>query len=169
MTSEADLWTAWFDEHAPALALFARQFVPSHADAEDIVQEAFVRFWKRGLNRINDPKAYLFQCVKRSALDFLRQHHRRVHRERAVAREDQSASEAMFLGSVEQHEERELLEAALRELPDEQREVVVLKVWGDLTFPQISDVLEIPTNTAASRYRYALAALRKRFKEEEVR
>ena len=168
LTSEADSWTSWFDENAPALTLFARQFAASHVEAEDLVQEAFVRFWKHGPHRVNDPRAYLFQCVKRSALDALRQQRRRTERESTVAQELRT-DEAMFCESSEQKEQREILESAMRELPSEQREVMVLKVWGELTFPQIGEVLEIPTNTAASRYRYALAALRKRFQEEEVR
>jgi RNA polymerase sigma-70 factor (ECF subfamily) len=45
-------------------------------------------------------------------------------------------------------------------IPDEQREVIVLHIWGELTFAQIADLLEISANTAASRYRYALAKLR---------
>ena len=50
-------------------------------------------------------------------------------------------------------------------LPEIYREVITLKVWGDLTFAQIADVLEIPANTAASRYRYGLAELRLLTKE----
>ena len=53
------------------------------------------------------------------------------------------------------------IEAALRRLPAEQREVLTLKIWGECTFEEIARQLEIPPNTAASRYRYALAALRR--------
>ena len=56
------------------------------------------------------------------------------------------------------------IEAALQRLPAEQREVLVLKIWNELTFEQIAETLGIPPNTAASRYRYALAALRKELK-----
>jgi RNA polymerase sigma-70 factor (ECF subfamily) len=52
-------------------------------------------------------------------------------------------------------------------LPDEQREVLVLKIWNDLTFAEIGSVLEISQNTAASRYRYALGALRKTLQPHE--
>lgn len=62
-------WERWFDQHAATLVLFARQWTDCHADAEDVVQEAFVRFWKSGRNRASDAKAYLFACVKRAALD----------------------------------------------------------------------------------------------------
>ena len=53
------------------------------------------------------------------------------------------------------------LARSLPSLPAEQREVVVLKVWGDLTFEQIGEQLQISPNTAASRWRYAMEALRR--------
>ena len=55
------------------------------------------------------------------------------------------------------------LEKALADLPEEQREVVVLRVWGEMTLQAAADVLDVPLNTAASRYRYALDKLRQRF------
>jgi len=48
----------------------------------------------------------------------------------------------------------------LASIPDDQRHVIVLHVWGELTFAQIAEILDISSNTAASRYRYALAKLR---------
>ncbi len=53
------------------------------------------------------------------------------------------------------------LAAALESLPREQREVLVMKIWNELTFAEIAQALEISQNTAASRYRYALGALKK--------
>jgi RNA polymerase sigma-70 factor (ECF subfamily) len=52
------------------------------------------------------------------------------------------------------------LRQSLIALPEDQRQVVVLHVWGELTFSEIADVLNVSPNTAASRYRYALAKLR---------
>jgi len=52
------------------------------------------------------------------------------------------------------------LRRALADLPDDQREVIVLHIWGELTFSEIGDLLSVSSNTAASRYRYALAKLR---------
>jgi RNA polymerase sigma-70 factor (ECF subfamily) len=51
---------------------------------------------------------------------------------------------------------RELVNRALEELPEEQREVVVMKLWGGLTFAEIGEAVGVPANTAATRYRYAL-------------
>ena len=56
--------------------------------------------------------------------------------------------------------------AALAGIPGDQREVAVLKVYGQLTFREIGETLGISINTAQSRYRYALAALRKRLTPE---
>jgi RNA polymerase sigma-70 factor (ECF subfamily) len=63
-------------------------------------------------------------------------------------------------------ERRRLIESALGQLPVAQREVLVMKVWGGLTFPQIAAALDVPADTAASRYRYALAKLREQLAEE---
>ena len=157
-----DDWQSWLDRHGAALVLLARQFVGSRADADDVVQEAFVRFW-RSRSGVEEPAAYLFACVKRCALDFQRSRRRRSAREERVARPE---AESLFVGAAEQDERRRTVESALRELPQEQAEIVVMKVWGGLTFPQIAAALELPVNTAASRYRYALTKLREALAEE---
>jgi RNA polymerase sigma-70 factor (ECF subfamily) len=164
MGQAADDWSAWLAEHGPALVLLARQYVSARADAEDIVQEGFVRFW-RSRQRAHDRTAYLFACVKTSALEWQRGRRRRWRREQAAARDE---SEPLFDSTVEQDERRAAVEQALAELPAEQREVIVLKIWAGLSFPQIAEALAIPANTAASRYRYALAKLREQLAEEPI-
>ena len=63
-------------------------------------------------------------------------------------------------------EEAQALETALQKLPPEQREVVVMKIWGGLKFEEIANEFNISQNTAASRYRYALEGLRKYIKKQ---
>jgi RNA polymerase sigma-70 factor (ECF subfamily) len=58
-------------------------------------------------------------------------------------------------------DEQRALGIALDSLPRDQREVLVMKIWNDFTFAEIASALEISQNTAASRYRYALAGLKK--------
>src|SRR5262245_402651 len=164
MADDSDPWRAWFEEHSAALVLLARQWVPSRADAEDVIQEAYVRFW-RSRQRVAEPAGYLFACVKHCALDWLRARRRRTRRETAIARPE---IEPLFAGPLEQQERRLALESALLKLPAEQREVLVMKTWGGLSFPQIAAALNIPPNTAASRYRYALARLREELAEEPI-
>jgi RNA polymerase sigma-70 factor, ECF subfamily len=59
------------------------------------------------------------------------------------------------------------LRRALGDLPEDQREVIVLHIWGELTFAEIGDLLGVSLNTAASRYRYALATARRNVRQGE--
>ena len=157
-------WKDWFDAYGPKLLLCARQWTRSLADAEDVVQEAFVRYWRHQRDLPGDPQALLITSVRRAALDHARRETRRA------AREEKSGGgledhEAVFEPLPGDGDEGRLeIEAALRRLPAEQREVLVLKLWQELTFEQVGETLGISPNTAASRYRYALAALRKELK-----
>lgn len=151
-----DDWKVCFSEAGPGLVLFARQFVRTSADAEDIVQEAFVRFWRK--QHPVDNRALLFATVRSIALDLLRRDSRRARREADALADTEQHAEPQF---DELDESKQALAAAVDRLPAEQREVLVMKVWNDLTFADIASVLKISQNTAASRYRYALGALKK--------
>jgi len=70
-----------------------------------------------------------------------------------------------FDTSVEERERTQLIQDAMSRLPEIYRQVLTLKVWGGLAFAEIAETLGIPANTAASRYRYGLAELRKLTKE----
>jgi RNA polymerase sigma-70 factor (ECF subfamily) len=155
-----DSWKTWFQLYGPKLLLCARQWTRSVADAEDVVQEAFVRYWRHQRELPGEPMALLVTSVRRAACDLARRETRRVAREEWAdgGIEDRAP---VFQTSLEADDRREVVEAAMRRLPPEQREVLVLKIWAELTFEQIAGELEISPNTAASRYRYALAALRK--------
>jgi RNA polymerase sigma-70 factor (ECF subfamily) len=149
-------WKTSFSELAPGLLLFARQWVRSGADAEDVVQEAFVRFWRQ--KRDIDNRGLLYATVRSVALDVIRRDSRRARREaEAYADADQSV-EPQFAAD---NESQLLLAGAINRLPHEQREVLVMKIWNELTFAEIAQALGISQNTAASRYRYALATLKR--------
>ena len=149
-------WKICFSQLAPGLLLFARQWARSAADAEDIVQEAFVRFWRKQHDISN--RGLLYATVRSIGLDFLRRDSRRARREATAVSEMDQSVQPMFENEDESHR---AVVAALDLLSSEQREVLVMKIWNDLTFAEIASALEISQNTAASRYRYALAALKK--------
>ena len=149
-------WKTRFSELAPGLVLFARQWVRSQADAEDVVQEAFVRFWRRDHNIDNRP--LLYAAVRSAALDLIRRDGRRARRENEVYSGMAQFSDPQF-ETID--DSQGVLATSIDRLPHEQREVLVMKIWSELTFAEIADALEISPNTAASRYRYALAALKK--------
>ncbi|WP_221032336.1 RNA polymerase sigma factor [Actomonas aquatica] len=152
-------WRAWFATYGARLLLVARQWTRSATDAEDVVQEAFVRYWRQQRELPGDPLPLLITSVRRAALDLIRRSARRERREQVHV---DLHAESWFEPNPEGDERANLLEEAVVQLPSEQREVLVLKIWGGLTFAEIAEQLDLSPNTAASRYRYALGGLRSR-------
>lgn len=159
-TDTTEPWKICYQQLAPKLLLFARQWVVS-ADAEDIVQTAFVRFWRKNPDAQPEHYPLLYAAVRSAALDLIRSEGRRAHRENEYHDSEYRTEFAFFDSTLEQREEVEAVESALRSLPSEQREVVALRIWGELTFAEIATALDASINTVASRYRYGLEALRK--------
>jgi RNA polymerase sigma-70 factor (ECF subfamily) len=155
----------WLEEvyrdHAPALFRFLIRLTGDEADTRDIIQEIFIRLAKSPqlLDGVVAPRSYLFRMAHRLVIDGHRREKARQHyddrawQEREVcARPEPSAGDAAWM--------QKALTSSLEALPPEQKAVVVLKVWEEMTFAEIAEVLDIPANTAASRYRYALDKLR---------
>jgi RNA polymerase sigma-70 factor (ECF subfamily) len=154
-------WQSCFDELAPKLLLFARQWLPCTADTEDVVQTAFVRWWRQNPNASREHYPLLYAAVRSAALDLLKKNTRRVLREEHPDAVSLGSSDSCFAPALEQQEDAEALQAALAQLPQPQREVVVLRIWGELTFAEIGTSLGESINTVASRYRAGLETLRK--------
>jgi RNA polymerase sigma-70 factor (ECF subfamily) len=143
-----------YDELGPALLAYARSIVRDAGEAEDALQEVFVKLMTRNPALPREPRPYLFRAVRNTCLN----------RRRATAREASGPDiPPMFLETAGPPGLARDIEDALNALPQEQRQVVVLRVWAEMTFEEAAHVLEIPANTAASRYRYALEKLRQRF------
>jgi RNA polymerase sigma-70 factor (ECF subfamily) len=151
-------WERWIRCHTPGFLLFARQHARTEADAADLVQDALVEAGRRRGGPAPPPPALVYATLRRRAIDNARREDRRVHRELAALAEQRVA---WFDTSVEDRETAELIQNAMRQLPDIYREVITLKVWGGLTFAEVAETLGVPLNTAASRYRYGLSELRK--------
>lgn len=143
---------------APALLAYGCSLLGGRAAAEDVLQQVFLKLLESDRPAPDDPRAYLFRAVRNAACNVRRTRGREV----ALG-----ATEAWFEDSAGGRDAVLALQAALSELPEEQREVVMLHVWGELTLEQTGRVLGISPNTAASRYRYGLARLRRRLHPEE--
>ena len=161
-----EAWRECYRQLAPKLLLFARQWVSSASDAEDVVQTAFVRFWQKQPAAEAEHYPLLYAAVRTAALDFLRAGERRGRRETAYHAE--LPSTLLFAHSLEQQEQAAAVQSALTRLSAEQREVLVLKVWGELTFAEIAGALDQSINTVASRYRSAIEALRRVFTRQPI-
>ena len=163
-------WREWLETHAPKLLLFARQQTRSPEDAEDILQDAVVKL----VEKVNSGEfvggqegwqPYLYTTIRRLAIDLSRRDDRRKRREDNVGLEtgeiQQEEFHPWFESESSDDETRAQLEAKLKELPEKFAEVIVMKIWGERTFAEIGEILGISQNTAASRYRYGLEALKK--------
>jgi RNA polymerase sigma-70 factor, ECF subfamily len=150
-----------YRQHGGALVLFATAIGGERSRAQDAVHHVFLKLLEHGdrdLRRALDVKAYLFASVRNAVLNDTRS------RRRDVALEQESA---WFDPPNRDFAAEANLRRALLALPVDQREVTILHVWCELTFAQIAEVLGVSLNTAASRYRYALAKLREAMCTEE--
>ena len=141
-----------YRRYGSALLLFAAALTGERSRAQDTVHQVFLKLIESGgLRHALDAKAYLFTCVRNAVFND------RKARQREVALDPECA----WFEPPHRDFAAELnLRRALWELPEDQREVTILHIWGELTFAQVAEVLNISANTAASRYRYALAKLR---------
>lgn len=166
----ASAWREWLEEHGPKLLLFARQQARSHEDAKDIFQDALVKLVEkvRSGEFVGGQEAwlpYLYTAIRRLAIDLSRRDDRRKRREDTVNADAETgqydALQPWFENESSDDETREQLESGLKELPEKFSEVIVMKIWGERTFAEIGETLGISQNTAASRYRYGLEALKR--------
>jgi len=142
-----------YERHGPALLAYAVSLLHDRAASEDVLHQVFTKLLQRELAINGQPLHYLYRAVRNTALNYRRDH----------SRELELATNGHWLESPPGLEETGLaLQSALAELPDEQREIMILRVWGQMTFEEAAAALDISPNTAASRYRYALAKLKER-------
>jgi RNA polymerase sigma-70 factor (ECF subfamily) len=160
-----------YDEHAQLLYAFLLNFMRDEADTRDLLQEIFVKIAREPklFDGIREERAFLIRLAHNAAIDLMR---RRGTCDRT--RENFAAEMISPFAATSDPDEkvyREALTMALDELPAEQRAVVYLKLWEELTFEAIAAALEIPPNTAASRFRYGLDKLRGRLRPlyEEIK
>lgn len=153
-----------YDEHAQPLCAFLLNLTRDEADTRDLLQDIFVKLARDPnlLDGVRDERAFLVRLAHNAAIDLIRR-----RGTRAKTR-DQFAAEIISpfapASDLDEQAFRAALAEALAELPADQRAVVHLKLWDGLTFEQIADALDIPLNTAASRYRYGLDKLRERLR-----
>jgi RNA polymerase sigma-70 factor (ECF subfamily) len=160
-----------YDEHADGLFAFLLNFTRDEQDTRDVLQEIFVRLARQPdlLRQALNERAFLISLAHHAAIDMMRRRGTRKKYHELFGAEPVSAFAAT--GDPDELAFRAAVSEALGDLPPEQRAVIHLKLWEELTFEQIAEALDIPTNTAASRYRYGLDKLRERLRPlyEEIK
>jgi RNA polymerase sigma-70 factor (ECF subfamily) len=139
------------DAHGAALTLYARQWcrVP-----EDALQEALIDLLRQ------DPIPYhivgwLYVTVRRRAMNLARAEERRLKHHRQAGEQ----KESWFVPAGDSLDDPFDLEMHLAQLPRLEREIVVARVWGDLSYEQIAELVEQSTSSVHRRYQQALAEL----------
>ena len=140
-----------YDRHAPALFLYAKTQVRDAAFAEDVVQESFIRLLSADPGRLaGSARPFLYTVARNLIAD--------EGRRAAVRSRSRTLLARQADGPPPTQREAEIL-AALDRLPDDQREVVLLKIYSGLTFDEIAGLTGAAPPTVMSRYRYALQKL----------
>lgn len=148
-----------YDSHAGGLFHYLVSFTKTEADARDLLQELFIKL-ARGAARedVQSEKAWIYRLAHNLAVDWLRRRKVRWDAEEKLIGEMEgrhhAATDPDSLVLARHFAE------AMKSLPDDQRMVMQLKLWENMTFEEIAETQGIPLNTAASRYRYGLEKLR---------
>jgi RNA polymerase sigma-70 factor (ECF subfamily) len=148
-----------WNRYASDLLAFLRAVLCSGHDAEDVLQMVFLRIVRKRhkLAKARDLDAYVYRIARNAAVDLLGRRKKeqiaRTTSEPWLIRRD-TGSQSTSCELVEK------LQTALARLPQPQREVIVMKIYRQKTFMEISKLLGLSQNTAASRYRYGLRKLR---------
>jgi RNA polymerase sigma-70 factor (ECF subfamily) len=156
-----------YDEHARSVYGAAYRVLGNAAQAQDVVQDVFLRLWRRprtfdaGRGELGP---YLRMMARSRALDLWRESQaagRASDRLKHVVAQDPPRDEADRPGEQAlRREQGTVVRAAVRRLPEAQREAVVLAYWGGLTADEIARRIEVPLGTAKSRIRLGLEKLR---------
>lgn len=154
---------ALYDEYAHMLFRYAVTLVGSSDDAEDVVQEVFTRVAQQvdRMRSIENPKSYLFTATRNAAYSLLRGRLRQHQLQTAIC------AELITSDHNDIPPDPLLVCQSFTELPVEQREVLVLKVFEEMTFKQIANMVGASLNTVASRYRYGIEKLRQSMEVED--
>ena len=148
-----------YTEHGAALYAYLLNLSRSEAVSGDLLQELFLKLSRRSAltwKFVRHRRRYLLRAAYSLFVD-----HCRREKTRLAMLEEAGKSLSLFATEPTTDEvDGKLIGDLLGALPPEQRAVVHLKIWEELTFREIAAVLNIPADTAASRYRYALDKLR---------
>jgi RNA polymerase sigma-70 factor (ECF subfamily) len=148
-----------YDEYGESMYRYLIAKLGSASDAEDVLQEVFCRLvrYSARLRLVRKPRVFVFHIARNEANRFLREKIQNDKTIRSTMPYTDSFRTA-FSGPDEPTER--VVAAALAQIPDEQREAVILKVLEGLTFREIAAVCGESIPTVASRYRYAIEKIR---------
>jgi RNA polymerase sigma-70 factor (ECF subfamily) len=153
---------------------FLYRFLGNLQDAEDVNQKTFLKVYQKisSLKEIERFQVWLYQVAANEARDLLRRKKNRSFLSLGIRTKSNSNFEENNVPDIEdtesvdtdnnihQAELRKIFEHAMQEIPEEQRVVIIMKIYQDLKFTEIAEILQESLNTIKSRMYYGLKALR---------
>ena len=147
-------------ENKQGLFSVALSITRNAAEAEDAIHNAIIRLAKKDIDEIGGLKAYVYASVRNAALDILRKRKRLAETSDDIFDESRAVTRHTPEKELEKQERHFLLRKMVEQLPDKQRQTVVMKIYSGLTFQEIADILEEPLSTVSSRYERCLKSLK---------
>jgi RNA polymerase sigma-70 factor (ECF subfamily) len=172
--SDPNIYSEVYEQHHRGVYAAAYRILGNQAQAQDVVQDVFMKVWRKPEafdSRRGELGSYLRLMGRSRALDLWREGQAsgragdRLKVQVAVEAEKGPDGPERL---AEQRFARRDLTQALRTLPDQQREAVVLAYWGGLTAQEVARRVNVPLGTAKSRIRLGLGKLREEFDESPL-
>ena len=159
-----------YDRYGEKMHQYLALRLGSKADAEDVLQETFCRLARYSVRwaLISNPRAFVFKVLRNEFNRHLKRRITQVRLERAAFNEQGNtpARSSVLPADPEDAALSKSVEGILSGLPDEQKEVIILKVFQGFSFREIGGICRVSTATAASRYRYGMEKIRSRLGEK---
>lgn len=150
-----------FKTHYAGLCRYALSYLDDHAQAEDIVQQVFLKFWEQynNMQETNHPKAYLFAMVRNACLNQLK--HSKIRQ--MYAQEHAGTPEPSHEPTDKPVREKELeqrIQKAMQQLPEQCRLIFKMSRFEELKYAEIAKNLNISVKTVENQMGKALKIMR---------
>ena len=151
-----------FTAELKSLYRYACYRLGAREEAQDVIQELYLKLHKQGLSRVKNVRCYLYRALSNSCTQLLRERRRIEYVDITSLKELQA--DDFSPSNFEQ--EQALIARLLAMLPEEQSEVIRLHLHGECTFTEIAEIMDAPVATIKSRYRYGIEHLRKELQKQ---
>lgn len=150
-----------FDQYFNCLVVHASKYIKSYAEAEEIVQDIFVKVWNEMNNFPDDInyKAYLFRSVQNSCFNYIK------HKKVIEKHKKHTAYSQNFFDNQEEPEIYEAVDKAINELPEKCYEIFVMSRFEELKYHEIADTLGISQKTVEKYMTKSLKLLKEKLKD----
>jgi len=161
-------WEAWLAEHGAKLLLYARSQAKQQCDAEDTLQDAIIQLVKSvtsGQFRGDCSKwlSYVYTAIRHRSMDRAQRikvsnkHEEKVQ----LSYLEENDTEPWLTSEADKEYFCTKVEKLLKSIPANFSEVIILRIWNEMSFQEIAHIIQCPLATVSSRYRYGIQALRK--------